>query len=70
MPEILIELPQKIEVTNCKQQPLSGPQEQLYLSWIANWQQQQTLSQGMEQAGVGMLGLLDCLKLICAHPAD
>ncbi|WP_420192145.1 DEAD/DEAH box helicase, partial [Enterobacter kobei] len=50
-------------------QPLSAPQRQLYLSSIANWQQQQALSEGMQQAGAGMLGLLHRLKLICAHPA-
>lgn len=67
--EVARDLPNKIEVTSCKKLPLSGPQKQLYLSSIANWQQQQALSEGMQQAGTGMLGLLHRLKLICAHPA-
>lgn len=67
--EVARDLPQKIEVVSCKQLPLSAPQRQLYLSSIANWQQQQALSEGMQQAGAGMLGLLHRLKLICAHPA-
>ncbi|EOI3464245.1 type I Zorya anti-phage system protein ZorD [Cronobacter dublinensis] len=67
--EVARDLPQKIEVVSCKQLPLSGLQKQLYLSSIANWQQQQALSEGMQQAGAGMLGLLHRLKLICAHPA-
>lgn len=67
--EVARDLPQKIEVENCKQLALSGPQKQLYLSSVAGWQQQQALSEGMQQAGAGMLGLLHRLKLICAHPA-
>ncbi|KAF6682213.1 type I Zorya anti-phage system protein ZorD [Pantoea sp. EKM20T] len=67
--EVARDLPQKIEVTNCKQLKFCGPQKQLYLSSIATWQQQQALSEGMQQAGTGMLGLLHRLKLICAHPA-
>lgn len=45
--EVARDLPQKIEVASCKQLPLSDPQKQLYLSSIANWQQQQSLSEGM-----------------------
>lgn len=67
--EVARDLPQKIEVADCKRLPLSAPQKQLYLSSVANWQQQQALSEGMQQAGAGMLGLLQRLKLICAHPA-
>ena len=67
--EVARDLPQKIEVESCKQLMLSGVQKQLYLSSVANWQQQQALSEGMQQAGTGMLGLLHRLKLICAHPA-
>lgn len=67
--EVARDLPQKIEVESCKQLTLSGVQKQLYLSSVANWQQQQALREGMQQAGTGMLGLLHRLKLICAHPA-
>lgn len=67
--EVAGDLPEKIEVEGCKQLVMSGAQKQLYLSSVANWQQQQSLSEGMEQSGAGMLGLLHRLKLICAHPA-
>ncbi|MGK3114618.1 type I Zorya anti-phage system protein ZorD [Candidatus Pantoea formicae] len=67
--EVARDLPKKIEVAECKHLPLSSAQKQLYLSSIASWQQQQALSEGMQQAGTGMLGLLHKLKLICAHPA-
>ncbi|MBM7344436.1 type I Zorya anti-phage system protein ZorD [Pantoea coffeiphila] len=67
--EVARDLPQKIEVESCKQLAFSGVQKQLYLSSVANWQQQQALSEGMQQVGAGMLSLLHRLKLICAHPA-
>ncbi|ELY5829660.1 type I Zorya anti-phage system protein ZorD [Cronobacter turicensis] len=67
--EVARDLPRKIEVESCKQLIFSGVQKKLYLSSIANWQQQQALSEEMQQAGAGMLGLLHKLKLICAHPA-
>nr|WP_318382399.1 type I Zorya anti-phage system protein ZorD [uncultured Enterobacter sp.] len=66
--DVARDLPKKREVTACKQLPMSPVQRQLYLSYIASWQQQQTLSEEMQQAGTGMLGLLHKLKLICAHP--
>lgn len=67
--EIACDLPHKIEVESCKQLMLSSAQKQLYLSSVANWHQQQTLSEKVQQSGAGMLGLLHQLKLICAHPA-
>ncbi|EGT4441770.1 ATP-dependent helicase [Cronobacter sakazakii] len=67
--EVARDLPRKIEVESCKQLIFSGVQKKLYLSSVANWQQQQAFSEEMQQAGTGMLGLLHKLKLICAHPA-
>ncbi|EOW6512459.1 type I Zorya anti-phage system protein ZorD [Cronobacter malonaticus] len=67
--EVARDLPRKIEVESCKQLIFSGVQKKLYLSSVANWQQQQAFSEEMQQAGAGMLGLLHKLKLICAHPA-
>ncbi|ADP10189.1 Non-specific serine/threonine protein kinase [Erwinia sp. Ejp617] len=66
--EVAGDLPQKIEVAECKALMMSGIQRQLYLSSIGAWQQQQDFAEGMQQAGTGMLGLLHKLKLICAHP--
>jgi SNF2 family DNA or RNA helicase len=66
--EVARDLPQKIEVAECKQLTMSNVQRQLYLSSIAAWQQQEKLAEGMQRAGSGMLGLLHKLKLICAHP--
>ncbi|EOI5730231.1 type I Zorya anti-phage system protein ZorD [Cronobacter malonaticus] len=67
--EVARDLPRKIEVESCKQLIFSSVQKKLYLSSVANWQQQQAFSEEMQQAGAGMLGLLHKLKLICAHPA-
>ncbi|RDS33655.1 hypothetical protein C3991_03775 [Escherichia coli] len=43
-------------------------QRDLYTHSVASWQNQQEISEGLDQRGSGMLGLLHRLKLICAWP--
>ncbi|MCI4218440.1 DEAD/DEAH box helicase [Dickeya dianthicola] len=61
-------LPEKIEDTSCKQLAMAPLQRDLYISSIASYQNRQKMQDELEQPGMGMLGLLHRLKLICAHP--
>ena len=66
--EVAKDLPKKLEDSSCKQLTMLPLQRDLYISSIASYQNKQKLQDELEQAGMGMLGLLHRLKLICAHP--
>ncbi|MBU9842205.1 DEAD/DEAH box helicase [Rahnella aceris] len=66
--EVAKDLPKKLEDSSCKQLIMVPLQRDLYISSIASYQNKQKLQDELEQAGMGMLGLLHRLKLICAHP--
>lgn len=66
--EVAKDLPKKMEDPYCKQLSMLPLQRDLYISSIASYQNKQKMQDELEQAGMGMLGLLHRLKLICAHP--
>ncbi len=66
--DVAKDLPSKFEDTSCKQLAMIPLQRDLYISSIASYQNRQKMQDELEQAGMGMLGLLHRLKLICAHP--
>lgn len=66
--DVARDLPAKIEDQICKKLSMLPLQRDLYTHSIAKWRSQQEMSEGLEQRGAGMLGLLHRLKLICALP--
>lgn len=66
--EVAKDLPDKIEDQYCKQLNMLPLQRDLYTHSVVSWQNQQEISEGLDQRGSGMLGLLHRLKLICAWP--
>lgn len=62
------DLPQKLEDVTCKNLAMIPLQRDLYISSVADYKKQQKIQEELAQPGVGMLGLLHKLKLICAHP--
>lgn len=66
--DVAKDLPKKLEDTTCKHLAMLPLQRDLYLSSIASYQNKQKMQDALEQSGMGMLGLLHRLKLICAYP--
>lgn len=66
--DVAKDLPQKLEDLACKNLTMIPLQRDLYISSIVSYQSQQQMQDELEVAGIGMLGLLHRLKLICAHP--
>ncbi|WP_147199945.1 type I Zorya anti-phage system protein ZorD [Pantoea sp. CCBC3-3-1] len=66
--DVAKDLPLKLEDVNCKNLNMIPLQRDLYISSVAAYKDQQKIQEELAQPGMGMLGLLHRLKLICAHP--
>lgn len=66
--DVAKDLPAKIEDAACRTLPMHALQRQLYLSEVGQYRQQRAIEESLDQRGAGMLGLLQRLKRVCAHP--
>ena len=67
--DVAKDLPEKIELTDCKTLPISDSQLRLYKSEVSRFEQMQTLTEHTGGSkSITILGLLHTMKMICAHP--